>query len=363
MLSNLKKLISGKANIEPVLSVDIGSHSIKVMEFDPRKEEPTLLSAGIGYTPDDCFHNNVISNPELVGKAIRNIVDANGISAKKVVTSVAGVCCFSKSIKTGVQTLKELRNTIPFEVNNYIPHDVSDVSLDFQVLGKKSNTALDVLIVAVTNEVVNGYVESIKAADLEVVVLDVDSYALNNMFEVNYPEEGDRTVAILNIGAKFTSVNIEEKGNVLYRGEVSVGGNLYTKALSEALGINEAEAEDLKKGKLPDGVDPELVRETIERTSEKVAIELERQVGFFWDAIESKKTIDVIYITGGCSLIPGLSEELSIKTGVETKNLDNFRKIGGLDSFEDSYLKQIGPLLGVSVGLAGRQIADKVNKF
>ena len=110
-------------------------------------------------------------------------------------------------------------------------------------------------------------------------------------------------------------------------------------------------------------IDTGIVREAIEQTSEKIAIELERQIGFFWGAANTKMPIDLIYLTGGGSLIPGLAEELGVKTGVETQYLDNFKNIAGLESFEEAYLKQIGPLLGVSIGLAGRQTGDKVHNI
>lgn len=360
----LGKLL-GKNNKEqaPVLALDIGSHSIKALEFDPNSQERKLLSAGMAYTPEGAFSDNVISDPEAIGKTIKDIVESNGIVAKKVATAVAGPNCFSKVISTGVQEPAELEANISFEASNVVPFNLEDIHLDYQVLRRKSPTALEVLLVAVKNEVVRGYLSAIEAAGLEPVIVDIDSYSLANMFEQNYPEDVDKMVALVNIGSKFTSVDIVRKNKVMFKGEVTAGGAQYTKALAETLQVSEIEAEDIKKGTTTEGIDPMLVRETIEKVTGNVASELERQIGFFWNAAEAKRPIDIIYLTGGGSLTPGLREELSIKTGVECNMMDSFKSLKGLESFEEAYLKQIGPLFSIGVGLAGRQMGDKQHRF
>ncbi len=354
--------ITGKVDNDPVLSVDIGANSIKIVELDPNEELPTLLNAAVIPTPPACFTGNVIDDPDRVGEAIKLAVESNEMKASKVVTAVAGPTSFVKRIMTSMTDPKDLHENIGYEAGNYIPHNINNVHMDYQVLGKKGN-ALDVLIIAVKNEVVDGYIKSIQAAGLEPLIVDVDSYALENMFESSYPEDMEKTVALLNVGARFTSVNIQQGGKAIFKGEVSVGGKQYTTAISDSLNISPGEAEEVKKGNIPEGVNVELVKEAIERTTENVAVELERQVGFFWSASETDKPIDVIYITGGGSLIPGLAEELNAKTGVDCEPLNPLKGMGGLDRFDQDYIDEISPSMAVSVGLSGRHLGDKENKF
>jgi len=354
--------ITGKVDDDPVLSVDIGASSIKIVELDPAEDSPVLSNAAVVSTPPACFSNNVIDDPSRIGEAIKAAVEANEMKASKVVTAVAGPTSFVKQITTSVMDPKDLHENIGFEAGNYIPHNTNNVYMDYQVLGKKGN-ALDVLIIAVKNEVVDGYVKSIQAAGLEPVIVDIDCYALENMFESSHPEDSDKTVALLNVGSRFTSVNIQQGGKAIFKGEVSVGGKQYTSAIAEALNMSPGDAEEAKKGAIPEGVDVGLVKEAIERTTENVAVELERQVGFFWSAAETDKPIDIIYMTGGGSLIPGLAEELNAKTGVQCKTLNPLKGMGGLDKFDEDYLKEIGPSLAVSIGLSGRRLGDKENNF
>lgn len=359
MLDKLVASILGKSTQEPLAAVDIGTSTIKVMELDLTGERPRLISAGSAPTPASAISNNVITKPNEVAAVIRGIFEANDVKTRKVVTCIPGPAAFSKKITMGTMEPKELATNIQFEASNYIPHSVSAVHLDYQVLRRDESSTMEVLLVAVKNEVVDSYLTTFQLADLELTIVDIDFYALENMFEVNYPEEREKVIALVNVGARYTSVNILEDGVSVFTGDVGVGGRLYTDALVETLGMQPLQAEQTKITGKTEAYDSNLVTETMDRTHEHVASELHRQLGFFWNAASTDRPIDAIYLCGGGAQVNGLLEELSEKTGIACTAVESLRKVDGLDSFDRDYINELAPALGVSVGLALRMSGDK----
>ncbi len=345
---------------ENLLSIDIGSNSIKVMEL---KSTPSgkmeLMSAGQVPTPANVIKNNVITKPEAIGNAIKSLVESNAINTNQVVTAVPGPSVFTKRITTAAVSLKELHNNITYEAGNYIPHTIDAVHLDYQVLGSNGKSSMDVLLVAVKNEIIRSFLESIEHAGLETVVVDVDYFALENMFALNYPEECKKTLALINIGARYSTVNILQDGVSLFTGDVTVGGRLYTDALCESLALEPLVAEQAKMGRFPETVDKNIVTETLDRTTEHIAAELHRQIGFFWSAAATDRQIEAVYLAGGGAQVSGLVDELNSRTGMQVHIVDSFRAIDATDRFDTEYLNEIAPAMSVSVGLALRTIGDK----
>ncbi|MCB0343555.1 MAG: type IV pilus assembly protein PilM [Bdellovibrionales bacterium] len=362
MLCNLLTQLFGGGRVEDLVSIDIGSANIKLMEIEYSGDSVNLKNAAVAPSPAGAIKNNVIVRPDEVANAIRALVEANGISAKHVVTALPGPAVFSKKINLNRMSEKELRQNIQFEAGNYIPHKLNAVHLDYQVLSS-TDTSMEILLVAVKNEIIESFIQTIELAGLVLEIADVDSFALENMFELDYPEDEELTVALVNVGSRYSSINILSRGVSLFTGDVSVGGRLYTDALCETLDLKPPDAEKAKMGDIPEGMDENLIAETIDRTTEHVTAELHRQLGFFWTAAATDKPIEKIYLCGGGSQLPGLLEELSAKTGIPVELVDTFRKVNCVQSFDKEYLKEIGPSMSVSVGLALRRDGDKVHSF
>ncbi|MCC6220344.1 MAG: type IV pilus assembly protein PilM [Deltaproteobacteria bacterium] len=360
MIINFLAGLFGKKNQDDILSIDIGSHTIKLMELDINHQKPLLKSAGISAAPQGAIKNNIVVRPSEVASVIRSTMDANDIRATRVVTAIPGPCVFTKKITVSSTSVKELEENIQFEARNYVPHNINDIHLDYQILKTNGKSSMEVLLVAVKNEIISSFAETIAQADLEFSIADVDYFALENMFLMNYPEEKG-TIAILNIGSRYSSVNLLQDGKSIFTGDISVGGKLYTNALCETLDLKPEEAEQAKMGNLPSGLDQHLVTETIERTTEHVASELHRQLGFFWNAAATDKSIESIYICGGGSLVHGLIEELNSKVGINCKLIDTFKRIATGPEFDRDYLAEIGPSMALSIGLASRRLGDKVH--
>ena len=344
---------------ESFVSVDIGSSTTKVMQLDLDESKPKLLAAAMAATPPNVINNNAISKTQEVGESLRELLESAKISATKAVVVVPGPCAFIKRVTLTQMGIKELEENIKYEAANYIPHNIDAVYLDFQVVKNSGKSTMDVVLVAVKKEIVATYLEAVESAGLQPLILDVDYFALENMWEQNYVEDGDHTVALLNIGARYTSVLIKQSGLTLFYGDISLGGRLYTDALCEALQIKPKEAEQIKLGNIPENLDANLVSEVVERTTDHIAGELQRQLGFFWNASGASKSIEQIYLTGGAAQSAGLVEELQARTKISCECLNCFKEINCPGMFSADFLQRISGSMSVSLGLAMRRLGDK----
>lgn len=344
---------------EKLIGVDIGSTSIKLIELEPGGKKPRLLTAGTVPVKGDLFASNAVSNSSKVAEYVTALLEANSVSDRRVVTAVPGPSVFTKKIKVPKMGRDELATHIQFEAGNFIPHNVNAVRLDYHVIGASGKNQLDVLVVAVKNEIIDGFLDSFGLAGLEVAVVDVDHFAVQNMFELCYPELAAKTVALVNVGARYSSINVCRNGDSLFTGDVPVGGRLFTEAIAEAAKVSMEEAEEIKKdrGRAPDKAD--VRQEALDRNVEYVASEFNRQLSFFWNASGSEEGIDTIMLTGGGALVPGLVEELSEKTGLECSVLDPFRGVECGEGQDPKFLAGLAPVMSVAVGLGLRRAGDR----
>ncbi|NMC64129.1 MAG: pilus assembly protein PilM, partial [SAR324 cluster bacterium] len=212
----------------------------------------------------------------------------------------------------------------------------------------------------VKNEIIDSFLNAIEMAGLGVAIVDVDCFALQNVFEVNYPELFDKTVALVNIGLRYSSINICKGGSSLFTGDIAVGGKVFTDAIAEVFSLSYEEAERLKVS--GDKTNPlyDAAVDILRKNVDQVAIEFNRQLSFFWNASGSDEGIDHIFVNGGGACTPGLVEELADKTGIECEVIDPFRTIEISSSLDANYVKSVAPLMGICVGLAMREPSDKI---
>lgn len=361
MIYSILDSLFNRRNNEPFIGVDIGTSTIKLMSIEVNGDRCKLLSAGVVPTPANAIGNNAVVKPEQTAQAIRSLIEANEIKGLRATVALPGPAVFSKKITLAYADPEDLEANLRFEASNYIPHSVDAVHLDYQLLKVHGGSTMDLLLVAVKNEIMNSYLNVLERAGLEPAIADVDYFALENMFELNYPEEKNRTVALLNIGARYTSVSILQDGQSLFTGDIPVGGRLYTDALVEAAGMQPADAEKAKAGCEVKGFDQNLINETLDRTTEHMAGELQRQLAFFWNTAATDRSIEAIYISGGASRVPGLVEEIGVRTGMVCKAIEPLRAVQWMEQFDRDYIEEIQSSLAVSVGLAVRRFGDKRN--
>lgn len=344
---------------ESLLSLDIGATGIKLLEFDMTQAQPTLLNLGVAPLGADVFSGNSIAKVEHVAEQISGLLEANGISGKRVVTAVPAPSVITKRITMPHQSLGDLSSSIQFEAANFIPHNIDAVRLDFHILGETPHGQLDVLVVAVKNEVIESYLECLSLAGLEAAVVDVDYFAIQNMFETVLPEYREKTVALLNIGARYSTINVCCGGASLFTADVPVGGRTFTEGLMEEMGISEVEAENLKKDASAGLDTPAEVLELLDQKLDFVVTEIHRQLGFFWSASAGDESIERIFVSGGGALVPGILEEIREKTGTEAERIDTFRGINRASALDAQLVQELAPVMGVCVGLGMRSAGDR----
>ena len=319
-----------------------------------------LRCAGIAPLKGDIFSNNVLSGAARVSEAIIQLTESQGISNERVAIAVPAPSVFTKKIKVPRMSLKELDANIQFEAGNFIPHNINAVRLDYHIVGDGGKNQLDVLVAAVKNEIIDSFLNAVEMAGIGVAIADVDTFAMQNMFEHNYPELTAKTIALVNMGQRYSSINICKGGDSLFCGDVAIGGKVFTDSLAEVFSLSSEDAERLKV--LGDKTNPlyDAAVDIMHKNVEQVAAEFNRQLSFFWNASGSDEGIDHIFLTGGGSCAPGLLEELSDKTGIECELMDPFRAIEVPASFDAAYIKSLSPFIGVAVGLALREPGDRM---
>jgi type IV pilus assembly protein PilM len=343
-----------------LIAVDIGSSSVKIIELDVGQDPPSLLTVGNVPINKEIFSGNAIGRVQEVGEIISRLFEEHGLFGKRVVTAVPGPSVFTRKIKIPRMPLAEIEQHIRFEAANFIPHSIEAVRIDYHIVGESGKNNLEVLVVAVKNEIIDTLIETFAAAQIDVGVVDVDHFALQNMFEVSYPELIDATIGLVNIGERYSSINICRGGDSVFTGDIPVGGRMLTESISEGLSIPLQEASELKISRDKNSPYYSMLKDITTRGIEYLVSEFNRHLSFFWNASGSNEGIDRILLTGGGSLIQGLPQELSEKTGIECSLMNPFRGIETGGQYDAAYLKEIAPLMGICVGLALRFPGDRL---
>jgi type IV pilus assembly protein PilM len=344
---------------EPYLSIDIGSNSIKVLEVRGRAGQLRVTCAAVAPTPASAIQNNMVYETTAVAEATRALIDSRGIKTRKVITAVPGPAVIIKRVTLPAQSPRELENTILFEAGNFIPEDLENVNLDYQITdylddGKR----MEVLLVAAKKDIVASYTEAVRAAGLSPVVVDVDYFALENMFETNYQAPPDRAIALVNIGARYSSINILKNGRSTFTGDVPVGGRDITESLMRDLGIGAEEAEALKSGRGADGVSSDQGAGVIDAAAGALIDEIHHALSFFWTAA-TDETIDNVYLSGGVARMPGLAQLLSERVGAPVEIANPFAHLTVDPGVDTPQLREQSCDFAVAMGLATRRPDDK----
>jgi type IV pilus assembly protein PilM len=349
----------------PLIGVDIGSHSIKLVQLKRTNRGYHLIHFGIMPLEPESIVDGVIMNAGAVVESLRNIFRMEKIKAKEVATAISGQSVIVKKIRVPQMTEKELAENIQWEAEQHIPFEISDVNIDFQILSpfqsSEGNTEnqIDVLLVAAKKSKVSDYANVILEAGLQPVVVDTNVFALENEYEINNEIE-DNTVALVDIGASTMSINIL-KGNItLFQRDIAVGGQRYTSALQKEFGIKYEQAEALKMGVgFTENRGKEKVVSLMAVISEEISEEIQRSLEFF-RSTTTEEAIDKMVISGGCARIKGLDRFLSDRLGLPVQTANPFQNIHCNEKvFDPEYLRDMAPVAAVGVGLALRRMHDR----
>ena len=343
----------GTAKQKPVVGLDIGSSSIKSVELKNTKQGYELVSFGLEPLAQDTVVDGAIMDAPLVAGAIGTIFDRQQIKTRSVATAVSGHSVIVKRVNLPVMTDEELYDRIQTEASQHIPFDISDVNLDYQLLDS-AESQMDVLLVAVKKDKILNHTNVLAQAGKTPTVVDIDAFALQNCYEVNYDPDPSQTVALLNIGASVMNINIVRGGAPLFTRDVSVGGNQYTDALQKELDLSYEDAEKLKKGESVAGVNEEHRGTILRSVSDILILEIQKTFDFF-RATASGENIQRIYLAGGTARVPGLVDLLREEFALPVEELYPFRKIViNPGRHNEDQVRELAPRLAIAVGLALR---------
>ncbi len=343
----------GRTKQKALVGLDIGSSSIKAVELKTSKQGCELVSFGLEPLAQDTVVDGAIMDAPLVAGAISGIFDQQKIKTKNVATAVSGHSVIVKRVTLQAMTEEELYDRIQTEASQHIPFDIADVNLSYQLL-ESMDAQMDVLLVAVKKDKILNHTNVLAQAGKTPVVVDIDAFALQNCFEVNYDPDPGQTVALLNAGASVMNINIVRGGIPLFTRDVSVGGNQYTDALQKELDLSFEDAERLKKGESIAGVAEEHRATILRSVTDILILEIQKTFDFF-RATASGEHIQRIYLAGGSARVPGLVDLLREEFAMPVEELYPFRKIViNPGRHNEDQIRELAPRLAIAVGLAVR---------
>jgi len=350
-----------------LIGIDIGSHSIKIVDIDDSKKGMVLKNFGMIELPQDSIVEGSIKEMEIVSSALKNLLKNLKIKNKNVATSISGYSVIVKKITIPKKEEVGLEKSIQSEAEQYIPFDINDVNLDFQILpSEKEGTEeeekeelMDVLLVAAKKDMVEEYISLLHLTDLNPMVLDIDAFALQNAFEIsNHEQSGCH--ALVNIGAQQLTINVIKDGASIFTRDSSYGGSQITSEIQQKLNISYQEAEMIKLGAKPLETEKKpIIEEIFSSTVTKWAQEVKRALDFVATTFVDVKVENVL-LSGGSSLIKGFSKYLGLETGLKIEMLNPFGNLEIKEKlFDANYLNYHAPMAAISIGLALRSIGDR----
>jgi type IV pilus assembly protein PilM len=320
-----------------IVGLDVGSSSIKAVELKKKGGQIEVAHLGLEPLSSDIVVDSMIVDSGTVSSAISKLFADCLIKTKAVATAVSGHSVIVKKISLPSMSDQELAETIEKEAAQHIPFDLSDVSLDYQILSEEAGSPqMDVLLVAVKKDKILNYTNVLSMSGRTPAIVDIDALALQNCYEYNYQPAPGQVVALLNLGASVMNINIVKGTTPLFPRDVSVGGHQYTDSLQKELDLNFDDAEKLKQ------------------VTEIIVLEIQKTFDFF-RASAAGEHIEKIYLAGGSAKVPGLMEALRQEFSMPVELLNPFQRVVPPTDGPGADLVEQNPgQLAVAVGLALR---------
>jgi type IV pilus assembly protein PilM len=337
------------------IGLDIGSGYLKVVQLKDTKSgyELELLDM-LSLPPELIVDGSIIDSLRLID-SLKELSRKAKIRTKDVAISIAGhSSVIIKRVSLADMSEEELSESIKFEAEQYIPFDIEDVNLDFQILGPKEEPGqMDVILVAVKKDIISEYLSVVKEAGFNCQIVDVNSFALENIYEINYEIEAGKNVALVNIGANTINMNVLKGGISVFTRDSAVGSNLHTEVLQREFNLTYEVAERLKRGEPVENVSPQDAFSVMELASEEIIGEVNRSLEYF------NEEINEVILSGGCALVRDFPKLLAEKIGAETKVMQPFKNIRIPKKFDLAYVEDVAPMAAVAAGLALRRPGDR----
>jgi type IV pilus assembly protein PilM len=348
---------------KPLVGVDIGATSIKICQLKESRKGYGLVRVGFHSLEPQTIVDRTIMNSAAVVEALQRTFSQNKIGQKEIALSVSGQSVISRKITVPIMTTAELDEQIQWEAENHIPFDIKDVNVDYEILRRRPEAGqMDLLLVAAKRDEINDYVQIARQAKLKPVVVDIDAFTIQNVFEYNRGLPPDQTFAIINVGASQASINIISRGTSAFTRDIANGGNYLTEQIIKQVGIPYEQAEELKcqaaAAGAVSGLPPKLFQ-VIEQVADTIAGEIQRSLDFFL-ATSGEERISRVCLTGGTANLPQLAQAIERRSRVSTEVFKPLERIGvEAKEVDGNMLNQRAAQLSVALGLAMRKSKEK----
>jgi type IV pilus assembly protein PilM len=345
---------------DSLVGLDIGSRSVKVAEIIDTKNGPKLKRFGMADIPAGTIEDGAISDPDTAAETIRQLFKSSNIKEANVAVSIGGYSVIVKKINVQTMPEDQLQETIHFEAEQYIPFDISDVNLDFQILGENENNPnqMSIFLVAAKKEMVNDYINLVSLAGLNPCIIDVEAFALQNIFEANYDIQ-DENVALIDIGASKTSLNILKGSSSVFMRDVALGCLQINQKIMSLLDCSYEQAELLKFGEASDKMSAEELKQIVAAVVTDWCTEIRRALDFFYTNYPDDQ-IKRIILSGGGANIAEFRQLLASEASTVVETLNPLKKFTVDEkAFDPEFIRQIAPQAAIAMGLAMRKVDDK----
>lgn len=344
---------------KPLIGVDISASAVKMLELaDGGSGALRVERYAVTPLPKEAVVDGGLVKPEVVVEALRDTWRALDTRTKDIVLALPSSAVTAKKIILPHDTPEaDIEIQAITEANQVVSFPIEDVALDFQVLGASARNPEDneVLVVVSRKDRIEERVAAAEAAGLRTAIVDVDTYATLRAYEqiaFQLPEDGhNQTVAIIDIGATTTHVNVLHDNLPVYQREHPFGGHILTQEIARRFDLPIEEAEDAKrKGLLPESYEPEVLKPFLDA----VSVEIQRALQFFFSSTPYQ-SVDQILLAGGCASIPSLDEVVFSKMQAGTLLANPFSKMAISNQVKARQLSADAPSLFVVCGLALRR--------
>ncbi len=337
-----------------VIGLDIGSSQTKMVELSTGKNKK-LINYGISKVLPDAIVEGEIIDREAVLDSIRTVLESRNFTTKDVVIGLAGRDVIIKRITMDRMSETDTREQIKWEAEQYVPFDINEVTLDFDIVNPNfGENQQEVILVAAKNELINNLGSLLKELNLTPIIVDTTAFAVQNVYEFNYSPTSDEIIGLIHIGAGMTVINVMKGGSSLSARDVYYGVNAFISKLQKEVGFNYEDAANAVKGTIPVGASQDSVQGVFESFVSDLGTQIERSLQFL-SSVTGEEKVSRMFFSGGGSLIPNLVEYLKRRLGIQIELLNPFKNIiYDPTMFGPEGADVLGPILAQATGLALR---------
>jgi type IV pilus assembly protein PilM len=305
-----------------LVGVDIGASSIKVVQLKEKGKKLQVVRWGYSPLAPQTIIDGHVMNASAVTEALLRIFSEQKIQQRDVSIGVYGQSVIVRKITVPMMTQAELDEQINWEAEQHIPFDIKLMSIDYEVLRKRPEAGqMDLLLVAAKKDEINDYANILREAKLRPMVVDINAFTIQNIFEHQYGLPADGTIALLNVGAAVSTLNIVSRGVSAFTREITNAGNAITEEIRKQCNCSYEQAEAYKCGGGPTQIVPQEVHQIIMQASVGLAGEIQRSLDFYL-ATSGETEISRIFVSGGSAYLAPLAQAIEKRARVPVQLFD-----------------------------------------